>query len=223
MKSFLRRHWPLPAALFLSLFWLVAFPLWSQWITVDPLKVPVSLATAGKMQVEVQVRVPEAYSLQFLFERDGVSFDELKNSIGAMGLCKVGETCSKGVAVPIRWSITPEGSNKPLLSGDVESLNSSGWSQAHVYRSIAEVRVPPGRYVFQAEISRPVPELANLRTTLAMELQPKSTSTWQLGLVWWGAIAQYVIALPLALCTAAVLLWRAGLTLRSSGRPPSSR
>lgn len=184
---------------------------------------PVSLATAGKVQAEVQVRVPETYSLHFLFERDGVPFEELKNSVGAMGVCKIGETCSKGVPVLIRWSITPEGSSEPVLGGDVESQDSSGWSQAHVYRSIAKVRVPPGRYLFKAEILRPVPELAKLRTAVAMELQPKSTSTWQLGLVWWGAIAQYVIVLPLAICAAVALLWRAGLALRSSGRPPASR
>jgi hypothetical protein len=223
MNSFLRRHWLLLAVLLLSSFWLAAFPIWSQWITVAPLRIPVSLAIPGRVQAEIQVRVPETYSLHFLFERDGVPFEELRTSIGAMGLCNDGEACSKGVPVPIRWSITPEGGDKPVLGGDVESQDSSGWSQAHVYRSIAKVRVPPGRYLFKAEILRPIPELAKLQTTIAMELQPKSTSTWQLGLVWWGAIAQYIIALPLAVCTALALLWRAGLTLRSSGHLPVNR
>lgn len=223
MNSFFRRNWPYAAVLLLSSFWLIIFPIWSQWITVDPLNMPVSVATANKVQAEIQIRVPEMYSLHFLFEREGVPFEELKNSIGAMGVCKIGEACSKGVLVPIRWTITPEGDSKPLLGGNVESLDSSGWSQAHVYRSIAQVRVPPGRYLFNAEVLRAVPELAKFRVNIAMALQPKSTSTWQLGLVWWGAIAQYIIALPIAVCAAVVLLWRTRLTLRSNGRAPASR
>jgi len=223
MNSFLRRHWLQFAILLISSFWLAVFPIWRNWITVDPLNTPVSLAIAGKVHAEVQVRVPETYSLHFRFERDGVLFEELKKSVGAMGVCKLGEPCSKGISVPVRWSITPEGSDKPLLGGEVETRDSSGWSQAHVYRSIAKVHVPTGKYTFEAEILRPVPELAKLRTTIAMQLQPKSTTTWQLGLVWWGAIARYIIALPLAIYAAIILLRRASLALRPSGGSPANR
>jgi hypothetical protein len=40
-----------------------------------------------------------------------------------------------------------------------------------------------------------------------------------MGLVWWGAIGQYLLAWPLAACAGVLLLWRAALTLRSSGAP----
>jgi hypothetical protein len=215
---FLTFQWRLVALLLLSASWLGAFPVWRQWISADPLNTSISLAPAGKVETEIQVRVPETYSLHFLFERNGVSFDELKTSIGAMGICKIGYPCPKGVPVSVRWSIAPEGGNTALLGGDAETQDSSGWSQAHVYRQIATVSVPPGRYAFTAEVLRPVPELARLRVHIAMQLQPKSTTTWQLGLAWWGAIAQYVVALPLAVGSAAVLLWRAGQSHHSSRR-----
>ena len=176
-----------------------------------------SFATASKVQTGIEVRVQETYSLHFLFSRDAVPFEELKSLIGAMGVCQTGEVCSKGVPVPIRWSITPVGSGKPIVEGNVVSQDSSAWSQAHVYRSIAKVRVPPGQYLFSAEVLQPAPELAKLSTAIAMGLQPKSDSTWQLGLVWWGGVAQYIIALPIAIYAAIVLLWRAG-----SSRPANA-
>ena len=209
MKQLLRRYWFHLAAMLVSSAWLIAFPLWSQWITADPLNLPLPLSTASKVQTEIEVRMQETYSLHFLFSRNGIPFEELKSSIGAMGVCHAGEECSKGIPVPIRWSIKPIGADKPLLQGEVISQDSSGWSQAHVYRSIATVRLPPGRYLFTARLLRPVPELARIDAAIAMELQPKSSSTWQLGLVWWGAVVQYVVALPVAVYAAIVLLWRA--------------
>jgi hypothetical protein len=182
--------------------------MWIQWITAAPLMTPISLTTVEELQIPMQVRVAETYSLHFLFERDGVAFEELKSSIGDMGLCLQGEACSEGVPVPIRWSITPAGDNKPLLSSEMETKDSNGWSRAHVSRFIADLHLDPGHYIFKANVLRAVPELTKLKTSIAIELQPKHSSSWQLSLVWWGSIAQYIITLPVVVWSAIALLLR---------------
>lgn len=218
MLGFLRRQWILVCIAVLACGWLIAFPLWSQWVTAEPLRAPILLAPAGSVEANIQIRVAETHSLSFLFERDGIPFANLQAIIGAMGMCKVGEVCSKGVPVPISWSLAPRGQDKLVAAGDTVTSDSTGWSQEHVYRLISRVRVPPGQYVFKAEVLRPVPELSGVRTSIALQIEPKATSTWQLGLVWWGTAATYLVVLPVAVCLGGVLVWRAGLTLRSSRR-----
>src|SRR5688572_941711 len=125
----------------------------------------------------------------------------------------------QGVPVPVRWSLKSIETGEVASRGEVESIDSSGWSDAHVYRNLGTVKVQPGRYAFRAEVLRPVPDLASMRTQIAIQLKPKRTTTWQMGLVSWGAIGQYLLAWPLIACAGVLLLWRAGLTLRSSGTP----
>ena len=121
--------------------------------------------------------------------------------------------------MPIRWSLKSIETGEVASSGEVESIDSSGWSAAHVYRKVGTVKVQPGRYAFRAEVLRPVPDLANMRTQIAIQLKPKGRTTWQMGLVWWGAIGQYLLAWPLVAYAGVLLVWRAGLTLLSSGTP----
>lgn len=212
------------ALLVLSALWIVAFPIWSQWVSSNPLNpTTISLSPAGAVEETIDVVLPENYSLHLMFERDGIAFEQLKSSIGAMGLCKIGEQCSKGIPVRIRWSLKSIETGEVASSGEVESIDSNGWSAAHVYRYLGIVKVQPGRYAFRAEVLRPVPDLANMRTQIAIQLQPKATTTWRMGLVWWGAIGQYLLAWPLVAYAGVLLLWRAGLTLRSSGTPASGR
>jgi hypothetical protein len=193
-------------------------------VSSNPLNpITISLSPPGAVEETIDVVLPENYSLHLMFERDGIAFEQLKSSIGAMGLCKIGEQCAKGIPVPIGWSLKDAETGAIAANGVVESQDSTGWSAAHVYRRLGTVKVQPGRYAFRADVLHPVPELAHLKTYIAIQLQPKGTTTWQMGLVWWGAIGQYLLAWPAAAYAIVLLLWRAGLTLRSRGAPASGR
>ena len=223
MRKFCIQQWRLIVLLVLSALWIALFPIWRQWVSTNPLNTAISLSPPGAVEAIIDIVLPENYSLYLMFERKGIAFEQLKSSIGAMGVCKIGEQCSKGVLVPIRWSLKNVETGAIATSGEVESKDSSGWSAAHVYRRLGTVKVQPGRYIFTAGVLRPVPELAYLNTQIAIQLQPKATTTWQMGLVWWGSIGQYLLAWPSAAYAAILLLWRAGLTLRSRGTPASGR
>lgn len=224
MRWFCIQQWRLIALLVLSATWIVAFPVWRQWVTSSPLNpTQISLSPPRAVEETIGVDLPESYSLHLMFERNGVAFEQLKSSIGAMGVCKIGEQCSKGIPVPVRWSLKNTKTGSIAASGVAESQDSTGWSAAHVYRRLGTVKVPPGRYFFSAEVLRPIPELAYLKTYIAIQLQSKRTTTWQMGLVWWGAVGQYLLAWPAAAYSLVLLLWRAGLTMRSRAAPAGGR
>lgn len=218
MRAFCIQQWRLIALLIAAGLWIVAFPVWSDWVTKSPLDMTISLSPPGPVRERIEIRIPERYMVQLKFERDGIDFKQLKKLIGAMGLCLPNEECSKGVPVPIRWSLKTSETETTISEGLVESIDSNGWSAAHVYRGVGVIQVQPGEYIFEAEVTRPIPELAHIRTHIAIEHQPKTSTTWQMGLVWWGSMGYVFLAWPAAVYAAVVLLWRAGLTYRSRGR-----
>ena len=218
MRAFCLQQLRLIALLAIAILWIVAFPMWSSWVTKNPLDMAISLSPQGSIREAIEIRIPERYVVQFKFERNGTDFNQLKKLIGAMGLCQPNEECSKGVPIPVRWSLRNSETGATVLSGLVESIDSNGWSRAHVYRGVGIIQVQPGRYVFEAEITRPVPELAHIGTHIAVEHQPKRTTTWQMGLVWWGSMGYAFLAWPAAVYAIALLIWRAFRTYRSIGR-----
>lgn len=218
MRSFCMQQWRLIALLIVAALWIGVFPIWSDWVTKNPFDAVISLSPPDSVREGIEIRIPERYMVQLKFERDGIEFKQLKKLIGAMSVCLPNEECSKGVPVPIRWSLKNGETGATTASGSVESIDSNGWSQAHVYRAVGVIQVQPGQYIFEAEVTRPVPELAHIRTHIAIEHQPKASTTWQMGLVWWGSMAYMFLAWPAAAYAIVLLLWRAGLTYRSKGR-----
>lgn len=221
MRAFCMQQWQLIVLLIVAVLCIVAFPVWGDWVTKNPFDAVISLSPPGLVREEIEIRIPEHYMVQLKFERDEIEFEQLKKLIGAMGVCLPKEECSKGEPVPIRWSLKNRETNETASSGLAESIDSNTWSRAHVYRRVGDIHVQPGKYVFEAEVTRPVPELAHIRTHIAIELHPKNSTTWQIGLVWWGQILIFIVVWPAAIIIALVLLWRAGLTFRSKGRAAS--
>lgn len=218
MHAFCIQQWRLIALLIVAALSIVAFPIWSDWVTKNPFDAVISLSPPGSVREGIEIRIPERYMVQLKFERDEIEFKQLKKLIGAMSVCLPNEECSKGVPVPIRWSLKNGETGTTTASGLVESIDSNGWSRAHVYRAVGVIQVQPGKYIFEAEVTRPVPELAHIRTHIAIEHQPKNSTTWQMGLVWWGSMGYIFLAWPAAVYAIVLLLWRAGLTYRSRGR-----
>jgi Domain of unknown function (DUF5625) len=133
-----------------------------------PLDAPITLAPRGTIEQKIQIESKEKYELALVFARGGIPFEKLRELIGAMGLCKIGEACSKGVVVPIRWSLRHVETGEVAASGEIESFESSGWSAADVYRRIGAFTADRGSYLFRFEVLRDVPELATLRTRVTI-------------------------------------------------------
>lgn len=217
ISTFFSKHRKLIALLILIVLWLSIFPIWMRWVTENPLDEPISLAPRGVLQKEVRVVIPENYELNFVFERAGISFDQLKVLLGD-AVYRNGKIIPSGIRVPIRWSLRSASGGEVVASGEIDSFGLMAWGGSTVDRSVGHVRVDPGRYIFNAEILRDVQELAHIKTRISMRLTPKAGSTWQIGLVWWGQVANLVLIRPAAAIIVLFLMWRAGLTFRSRRR-----
>ncbi|MBB1073697.1 hypothetical protein HUU62_04640 [Rhodoferax sp. 4810] len=211
MADFFIKQWKALCLLFISAAWIGLLPVWSSWITENPLDEPISLDPPGQIIKEIETRIPENFDFDLVFSRQGQAFEEVKRLVGDMGVCVPPSRCSKGVAVPISWSLTSLETSRIVSSGNVMTIDSHGWSGADVFRSISKIHVPTGRYLFRADILKSVPELSHIKTRLQISIGGKSASTWQMGLVWWGALGQVLVAWPLG-AYALFLLLRAGLT-----------
>jgi len=209
MKEFALKEISLVLRLILALLWIIFFPIWAQWISESPLKSKkITFSPPSTIEENVEIRLPEKFAIEFMFDRNSIEFEKLKKYIGAMGLCKTSEECSKGIVVPIRWKLLDKKSGIVSAQGEVETQDSSGWSGAHVYRHIGTFQVNPGEYTFKAEILRDIPELSFLSANIAISIPAKRSTTWQIGLVWWGNIGIVFVAYPMLAYTLCLLLWR---------------
>jgi uncharacterized protein DUF5625 len=215
MYAFLRRHWTLFVTLGALLTWQVVFLLWSKSVTAPPLNVPILLSPKGSVETTIRVLVPEVYELNLDFARAGHEYHKLRTLLGDWAH-RNGEPVPSGVHVPIRWSLTNEFTNATAASGDVDTFGSIAWSADRVARQVAVVSVPQGHYRFIAEVQRDVPELADIKTRISMRLRPKTSSSWQITLAWWGSLASYFLVWP-AIAIVAGLLWQRTV-LGSQGR-----
>lgn len=216
MHSFLFAQRKLIALLVVVALWLLLFPIWVQWVTAKPLDEAVTLTPRGTISKEIRVVIPENYELNLVFERANVPFEQLKTLLGDWAY-QDGKPIPSGVRVPIRWALKEIPRGSIAASGEIDTFGSIAWSATEVDRQVGRVHVAPGRYLFTAEVLRDVPELAPIKTRISMQLRPKASSTWQITLVWWGSIANFILFWPAAIIIALILLWRAGLTFRSKG------
>lgn len=208
MNSFLRAQWFPLLALAILLLWQGLFPLWSKAITRPPLDVPIVLNPKGSVDAAVRILVPEVYELNLVFERAGHEHEKLRALLGESSY-RDGKPIPSGVQVPVRWSLANSSTGTTAASGEIESFGLIAWSAAEVDRSLAVVSVPPGNYKFSAQVLRDVPELAQIKSRLTMQLRPKASSTWQITLVWLSSLASFLLVWPTIAAISLLLLWRA--------------
>jgi len=187
------------AAFVLLVSWLVLFSVWARWVTTVPLNEPISTEPPGKIEKLIRIPVKTKYSLCLVFERAGHPFEELKTLIGDFGKIPTGER------VPIRWSMHPLKSGKPIASGEVDSFGANAFSKNEIERRVGILEMEPGQYVFRAEITRTLPKLAHIRTRVSLE-PAHNAGGWQFGLVWFGSIINYLMLGPMAFITGLILL-----------------
>lgn len=220
MRSFFSEHINFIAILVISALWLVFFPIWSDWVTANPLDEEIALNPRGTISKVVRVVIPEYYELNFVFEYPSDQqyvHDQLKELVGDWTY-RDGKPVPSGVRVPIRWALKDVTNGSVVSSGEVESFGSISYSATEVDRQIGHIHVAPGRYLFTAEILRDVPEFSLIKTRISMELHSKASSTWQISLVWWGTIASVFIIWPAAGMVALVLTWEGFSSFRARKR-----
>lgn len=219
MRLFLIEQKKRVVLLLMMALWLSLFPIWVDWVNKSPLDEAIQLSPRGSISKEIRIVIPESYQLNFVFERADHPFEQLKTLIGFWGSL-YGEPIVSGVRVPIKWALTDTEGGRLVASGEVDSFGSMSWSVAEVERNIGHIQVPPGQYLFTAEILRDVPELAHIKTRVVLHFRATASTTWQVTFAWWGSLLNLFIVWPYGIFIALTLLWRAGLTCCAKRRIP---
>ena len=214
MMKFCTQEWRRILLLVIAALWIGIFPIWRDWVTADPLDIPISLMPAEKIEKSITLVLPECYELRLEFDRS-LPFKQIETLLGSMRHARKGEKLPRGVHVPIHWTLSTAEKGEVVTSGEVDSVGTSAWSIDKVYCRLGYVKAPPGKYIFRAEVIHSVPELAHIRTRIGIYLNAKSSCTWQTGLAWEGSFGIYFVAWPIAIYAAFRLLL-AGLILWSS-------
>jgi hypothetical protein len=180
--------------------WLGLFVFCDSMVRAAPLNEPISLNAAGSIDQDIRLWVPETYYLDLTFSRANTSFEELQEMIGSSF------PKADGTPIQIAWSIKDR-KGMPVAGDTTTAKGAGGWSDAFVYRSIAQVQVVPGTYRVHAQILEPVPRLAQLSPHLQLSLSFTGNSSWQMAILWWGMVANVFIGLPIVLGMVAYLLF----------------
>lgn len=186
----MKKNWKFLLMIFIAFTWMIIFPMWSEWVTKDPLDVPISLNPAGTIEHNIEIPVPEKYKIILVFEKADQFHEKLKTLIGD-------GPRSKGIPVPIKWSLSEGKCGGDIAGGEIISRGSAGWSEREVSRHVDFIKVKPGRYVFRAAILQGVPELESIRSSLVIKTDFKNSTTWQYSLVFFGKLAIIIFGLYL--------------------------
>ena len=170
------KHKGLKISLAILLAWTVLLPIWRQEIFKAPLSVPISISPPGSIQTKFHIPVDEYYDLIFVFDRNGISNEELHRIIGS-GHDIQGK---RGVPIAVRWEIHPlpvvrwEIPSIPeqqlVLQGNGESLNFYEWKVDKVTRRISAFILQPGDYEITATILKDVPEFHFIPAQIGLEI-----------------------------------------------------
>jgi len=219
MKAFLRAHWGLVALLVLLLLWAIGAPLAADKLLDPPVDQPLGLSPGGRVRETFRIFIEQRYELHLDFDRAGDESDELLTLIGGAGY-RGTQPIQPGVHIPLRWSLREAGSGAPIAGADADTLGAMGWSMARVERDVAEFRLSPGAYSFEAEVLRDVPELAKLKCHLVVSLHHEVMKGYGITVGTVLLVPAYFVVGPAAVATAVILL---ALAIRDRRRARSLR
>lgn len=137
---------------------------------VEALPVTRSIDVSQPVRLERNLHIADRqmHRLVFRFARATHPFGELREIIGANGLCDKGAPCFSGLPVPVSWSLRDVESGALAAAGNVTTRDAINWSTSMAERHIGQFSVPPGNYTLTLEIPEPVPAWADLRTEIAI-------------------------------------------------------
>lgn len=211
MKTFLIRQRRLTSVFAILLGWLLGFELWHRETFTAPLKAPIALSLAGKVEQDIRIRLEAPHELRIDFSAGTRPRDEAMQLVGRTLSCgsKTPENrCD--VAVPLRWSLT-DPSGKILASGEGETHGITSWGSTDFTRTVARsIRLPVGRYRFSASVLRDIPEFDGMIAHLSFGLPGLKTSYgWQSDLAFFGGLLNFFLILPMIGSFGMILLGQA--------------
>lgn len=190
----------------------------TDFFSKPPLETPVTLGAPQKIKKEIFIPTNQKYDLTFQFIKQGHKFEELDKLIGSSVYNKNYELIPSGIAIPVHWALYSKETYKLVASGDKNTCCGSSYTREEIGRVVDKISVPPGNYIFELEVLKPIPEFTNISTNVKISYKPKNGSMWHTGYMWWGMLFNTFIALPVSVFyIAKLLIYRfRRLTSRSS-------
>lgn len=137
---------------------------------VEALPVTGSIDVSQPVRLERNLHIADqqVHRLVFRFARATHPFGELREIIGANGLCDKGAPCFSGLPVPVSWSLRDLESGALAAAGNVTTRDAIHWSASMAERHIGQFSVPSGNYTLMLEIPEPVPAWSGLKPQIAI-------------------------------------------------------
>lgn len=161
------------------------------------LDLPISLSSAGRVESDINIKYSGQYKLEFVFEREGHSVEEIRRDIGTtffIGrnkylddeqnypwreryLKNIEEYKNKmtGVPVTVKWQLSSAKSDEMICQGESETAGIHYSHPKEVFRGVpyfcSMLRygiVYAGKYHFSAEVVRNTPELSGYKTCIRL-------------------------------------------------------
>lgn len=182
--------------------------VWIDSVLSTPLSKPISLRESGSFSRDFWLPIQERYDLLLEFKRGEEPFEHLQQLIGE-------SPDSGGTVVPLKWSIVDTSSGLVAAHAEVASRGAYGWSTDAVSRHLGNIELPAGNYTLNIQVLQAAPDLALLYPKIVLEVNPKFTTSWQMGLMFWVSMLVLPIGAFVLLIIALQLLWTAGRHLTS--------
>lgn len=210
MKSFFVRQRRLVVTFTILVVWLVGFYAWINETFTAPLDEPIALSSAGTVERDIRLRLDAPHRLQIVFAVGTRPREEAMQLIGDKSSCqekRPAKLCD--IAVPLQWSIiNPSG--QVVAAGETETHGIIGWTADEIYRVAASpIRLPVGRYRFNASVLRNVSEFDGITARLSLALPGSKVSFgWQSDLAFFGGYLNFFLILPITVIFGIALIVR---------------
>jgi hypothetical protein len=178
-----------------------AFSLWRDWITTDPLDVPITLSQAQIIDESVEIRAPDYTQLIIRFT--GLNRQTL-NTLAAFDKAHVLPP------VTVQWKLlTPDG--VVIDQGDAHTGKVDGWASDFVDHELGTIHYPQptGHYRFQAQVVSPDPAYSQINAHLMLDAHAKSASDWRFELLFFAMYGQVLVIWPLGVLSGIFMIYNA--------------
>ena len=178
-----------------------AFSLWRDWITTDPLDVPITLYQAQTIDEPVEIRAPD-------YNRLIIRFTDLnQRTLNALAAFDKADVLPP---VTVQWQLlTTDG--VVIDQGNAPTGKVEGWASDFVDHELGIVHYPQpvGHYRFQAQVVSPDRAYSQINAHLMLDAYPKSASDWRFEFLYSGMYAQVLVLWPLGILGGLFMIYNA--------------
>jgi len=179
----------------------LSFSLWRDWITTDPLDVPIALHRAQTIDEPLEIRTPD-------YNRLIIRFTDL-NRQTLNALADFDNTRALP-PVTVQWKLlTRDGVE--IDQGNAPTGKVRAWANDAVDHDLGIVNFPQatGHYRFQAQVVSPDSAYSQINAHLMLDAHPKSASDWRFELLFLGMYAQLFVIWPLGVFGGLFMIYNA--------------